>query len=251
MGDPQLADRNTIPDFSCLDEGANYVGRGYLLANVNYVLETDNIMDLSHIDYLHPGTLGSAGTVSATNEVTREGTTVWSRRVTHAELVPDFLEKTFGIPHGHPVDRRLDVRWDPPSTLLIFASFALSGNTEAKARGRRIANIFSPETENSTHYWYAISYDRADLGADGGEVAQRATDALRKPFVTEDLPMIEAVHRSMGGADFWALRPAMLAGDGGAVRARRLLDKLIEGEANNALPEPCKPPPLVTAPSTE
>jgi vanillate O-demethylase monooxygenase subunit len=36
----------------------------------------------------------------------------------------------------------------------------------------------------------------------------------------------------MGDADFWSLKPVLLAGDGGAIRARRVLDKLIEQEAS-------------------
>jgi hypothetical protein len=31
-------------------------------------------------------------------------------------------------------------------------------------------------------------------------------------------------------ADFWSLKPVLLAGDAGAIRARRVLDKLIKDE---------------------
>ncbi len=230
MGESDLADTEMIPDFSCLDDSANYVGRGYLFAKANYKLETDNIMDLSHIDYLHPGTLGGAGVVSATTSVTRDGATIWSRRLTSAEILPEFLEQAFGVPHGQPVDRRLDVRWDPPSTLLIFAMAKAAGRPDSEFRGRRIANIFSPETEYATHYWFAISYDRSALGENGRGIAQRGADALRVPFLNEDLPMLEAVDGAMEGADFWSLRPIILPTDAGAVQARRMLDKLIRDE---------------------
>jgi vanillate O-demethylase monooxygenase subunit len=34
----------------------------------------------------------------------------------------------------------------------------------------------------------------------------------------------------MGDADFWSLKPVLLAGDAGAIRARRVLDKRIAAE---------------------
>jgi vanillate O-demethylase monooxygenase subunit len=227
-GEAAAADPSTIPDFSCLDEEVNHVGHGYMLANADYRLETDNIMDLSHIEFLHPGTLGGGGVSSGKTEVNQDGTTVWSRRMIRSQTVPDFIYRTFGIEHGTPLDRRVDVRWDPPASMLIFASFKPSVAPDDAFRGRRIANIFTPETETTTHYWYAISYDARALPPENGKaIAQKATDDLRQPFEKEDLPMLEAVQASMEGADFWSLRPLILESDVGAVRARRTLDKLI------------------------
>ena len=230
-GDPALADPASIPDFDCLDQENNYVGHGYIHAPVDYTLETDNIMDLSHIEFLHPGTLGSAVGAVAETHVQQEGSTVWSIRVTRGEVLAEFLEKVFGVPHGQPVDRWLKVRWDPPSSMLLTITVVAAGGRPEDGRARRVANIFSPETETSTHYWFSVSYDKAALGPDGHAIAAAATEALRAPFLTEDLPMVEAVQRSMDGAGFWSLRPAILQSDTGAVRARRVLDKLIRDDA--------------------
>jgi vanillate O-demethylase monooxygenase subunit len=38
----------------------------------------------------------------------------------------------------------------------------------------------------------------------------------------------------MAGQDFWDLEPLVLNGDGGGIRARRLLNKMIKFEASNA-----------------
>ncbi|MNF19189.1 hypothetical protein D3C80_2237760 [compost metagenome] len=42
--------------------------------------------------------------------------------------------------------------------------------------------------------------------------------------------MLEAQQRMIGDADFWSLKPILLPGDAAAVRARRVLDKLIADE---------------------
>jgi vanillate O-demethylase monooxygenase subunit len=228
-GDVDRADPERIPDFSCLEGETHHVGYGYLHAKANYMLETDNIMDLSHIQFLHPDTLGSAATSGGETEVSQSGSTIWSKRH-NREPLSAFLAKTVGLPVGTVVDRRMDVRWDPPSTMLIYAFSQPIDQPDSAPRGRMIANIFSPETESTTHYWFAVSYDRRALGPDGPAIAQRSTDELLPPFESEDLPMLEAVQHAMDGNDFWALRPVILPGDAAAVRARRVLDKLIREE---------------------
>ena len=42
--------------------------------------------------------------------------------------------------------------------------------------------------------------------------------------------MIEAQRDAIEGEDFWEMKPVILAGDAGAVRARRILRKLIREE---------------------
>ncbi len=44
------------------------------------------------------------------------------------------------------------------------------------------------------------------------------------------MPVIRDCHRQMMGAEFWNLRPLILDGDGGGVRARRILKRMIERE---------------------
>lgn len=231
LGDPALADTALLPNFDCLYPAASHTGQGYLHARVNYVLEMDNIMDLSHIEFLHPGTLGSDIKAEAEVRVTQSGSTITYQRVTRGEILSEFLANANGLPREKPVDRYLEVRWDPPASMLLTVTIVAAGRPPAEGRTRRVANIFSPETETSTHYWYSVAYDKASLGSDGKAVAVAATESLRQPFVTEDLPMIEAVQEAMEGAEFWSLRPAILQTDAGAIRARRMLSKLIREEA--------------------
>jgi hypothetical protein len=67
-----------------------------------------------------------------------------------------------------------------------------------------------------------------------GEFAERFADeqaaAINRPFADEDLPMLEAQQGMMGDASFWDLKPVLLVGDAGAIRARRVLDRMIAAE---------------------
>ena len=49
-------------------------------------------------------------------------------------------------------------------------------------------------------------------------------------FRNEDEPMIEAVQIRIGGPDLWAHDPLLFATDTAAVRARRIVEKMISGE---------------------
>jgi vanillate O-demethylase monooxygenase subunit len=66
MGE-KAADQAAIPDYSCLDNRpALHVTRpGYLKVAANYELVVDNLLDLSHISYVHVGILGNADTANA------------------------------------------------------------------------------------------------------------------------------------------------------------------------------------------
>jgi vanillate O-demethylase monooxygenase subunit len=229
MGDADKADAALIPDFSCMDPEHFYVGKRYLHAKANYVLETDNIMDLSHIQYLHPGTLGSEGVSDAITSVKQDGNTVFSNRQTVAEIMPDYLYSAMGFPHGEPVDRWIDVRWDPPANMLLNAGAVATGGERSAGKTFPLPHLFTPETEKSTHYWFSFCMPKS-MGEFGRQVAEEQVQGLSIPFTDEDLPMLEAQQQMMGDADFWSLKPVLLPGDAGAVRARRVLDKLIAAE---------------------
>lgn len=238
MGDPARADDTLIPDFGLsMDPVKRVVGQGYLHVNANYLLEVDNILDLSHIQYLHGSNVGSDSIGAAETAIEQDGAVVHSRRLTRNERLTEVLEQQYRLPAGQPVDRWLDTRWHAPATMELWVGAAPAGSPDPRSVGKRqpYAHIFTPETVRSTHYFFATSYPVRM----GGEAVQRAAadiEFLRMPFEQEDQPMLEAQQREMGDAEFWSLKPVLLAGDAPAVRARRVLDGLIKAEQDGAQP---------------
>jgi vanillate O-demethylase monooxygenase subunit len=92
-------------------------------------------------------------------------------------------------------------------------------------------HAFTPETADTTHYVWATARDFA-LGDEAFSAAMR--QALEFAFEEEDMPLIRDAHRLMRGQDFWDLQPLVLNGDGGGIRARRILKNLIQKEAEQA-----------------
>lgn len=233
MGDPALAEPDLIPSFARFDSEGFYVGKGYLLLQANYQLETDNLMDLSHLDYVHPDSLGSGNDVQAETEVVQEGRTVISRRLTRGERLPPALEQRHGYTAGTLVDRWLDMRWEAPCNLELQVGHALVGGPDPRAEsaGMCFAHLLTPESQKSTHYWFGVSRPKS-VGKQGRAMVEAEIEFLRHPFETEDLPVLEAQQRVLGSTPFWDAKPVLLVTDAAAVRARRVLDALIAAESS-------------------
>ncbi len=60
MGEPALADESLIPEFVGVDDPRWAMKPGRMDYNANYLLINDNLLDLSHIPFLHNRSLGAA-----------------------------------------------------------------------------------------------------------------------------------------------------------------------------------------------
>ncbi|SRR5260221_3570599 len=91
-------------------------------------------------------------------------------------------------------------------------------------------HIFTPETETSTHYFWAAAKHHSIGVADHSE---KMRAAIAFAFEQEDKPIIGDVQANMQTSDIWSLKPVLLAGDATAVLARRVLAKLIVAEGKS------------------
>lgn len=226
MGNPETADRADIPDFECLDPDHYAINKGYMYTPANYELMTDNIMDLGHIAFLHQGLLGSEAVNRGETEVRQTGKSVISNRLVRNEILPPALEALFET-GGQPVDRWLDVVWHAPANMHLTVGVTAAGGSERIGRETPGVHLMTPETETTTHYFWANS---RDFRRDDADLHNALDEGLRYAFEHQDKPMIEAVGANMDGEDFWDLQPIILAADAGAIRARRLLRKMISDE---------------------
>lgn len=231
MGDAASADTSSIPDLIGLDPDHFAINKGYMHVEANYELLADNIMDLGHIEFLHEGLLGSDAVRSADVEVIQDGAIIRSNRLTHNEILPPALEALFET-GGQPVDRWLDVTWYPASTMQLVVGVAPSGQAVRVGLETPGVHIMTPESDGTTHYFWS---NGRDFRRDDTALHDALEHGLLYAFEHQDKPMILAQKAAMEGASFWELEPAILAGDAGAVRARRVLQKLIRDEHKAAI----------------
>jgi phenylpropionate dioxygenase-like ring-hydroxylating dioxygenase large terminal subunit len=227
MGEPTRADAALLPDFSVIADTEHFdIVRSTMKTPANYQLGIDNLLDLSHAQFLHP-LLGNADSSERMRFSTRtEGNTVWSLNDMPREPVTRLFQMLWQS--ESPVgDRRAHMRWDAPSNLLLEVGFTECDRPVSEGATMWSAHLLTPETERSTHYFWAGARDTRRNEPILGEKIRLA---ITHAFVNEDGPMIAACQDRMGTVDLMALRPLLLKSDAAAVGARRVLAKLIEQE---------------------
>lgn len=226
MGDTAKADPALIPDFDWLDDPAWEAVRGYTVAEGHYELYSDNILDLSHANFVHPALVASAFTTGE-RKFWQEGERAFVRYTQADDYISPALAAVLGV-EGRKQDFFGEVTWNAPANLYFDYRTGEPGTPVEAMTALRSLHAFTPETPDTTHYVWATARDYA-LGDAGFSEGLRA--ALAHAFEHEDLPVIRDAHRLMAGKPFWEMEPLVLSGDGGGIRARRLLQKMIKTEA--------------------
>jgi vanillate O-demethylase monooxygenase subunit len=234
-GDPALADPDLVPDLHYNDD-EQWAGDGKLIhLDCNYKLIVDNLMDLTHETFVHGASIGQRSIAEVPFEVThgaRSATvTRWMRDVEAPPFWKMQLEWKLGEPAGM-VDRWQIINFEAPSTVAIDVGVAPAGTgapegDRSHAVNGFVLNTMTPETERSCHYFWAFvrNYCLSD---------QRITTLIREGVsgvFAEDEEVLAAQQRGIDAhpeKEFYNLNI-----DGGAMWARRLIDRMMSEEAQD------------------
>jgi len=238
MGDPALADTALLPNnFSC--EHPDWRNKpGYLHYDTPYLLICDNLLDFSHLSYVHEKTLGGSTQIAqavAVIEKVPGPRADWPQigiKVTrHVPNVPapPFYQRFRSFDSA--LDRWFIYEFLLPATLLMH-----SGGrpvTDAPDDLRRAVRLHScqtltPESATTTHYFFQQSHP-SDQG--DSTVAESIFQTLVAAF-NEDRDMITAQHRNIQRNPRLPMLP--LAMDSALLQFRRLLAARAELEASAA-----------------
>lgn len=204
---------------------------GYLRIAANYQLITDNLLDLSHVEFLHAAFAVEDVLETSRTELVRDGDTIHSNRWKPACKVSRFLRMFWGSASERG-DARANMRWDPPAIMFLDVGVTEVGAPVADGVTTPFLHLLTPETATSTHYFWAMIRDRQVGDA---EVDERVRRIVTQAFAEEDEPMIEAQQQQIGpGVDLMDLGPVLLQPDAAAVNARRTLARLIAAERSAA-----------------
>lgn len=232
MGVPERAQTALLPDnFSCDHDDWCY-RPGYMHYDVPWLLIADNLLDFSHLSYVHEKTFGGTPEIARVQPVISEienGLRIARevRNVPHSPYYQSFR------PFDTPINRWISYDFLLPATLLMHSG----GRPVADADGdmRRAVQLHScqaltPETAGSTHYFFQEAH-RADQG--DAQTKQRIFDSLLTAF-EEDRRMIAAQARNLALTPEATMLPLPM--DAALVRFRRLLNqRLMEERHGSAL----------------
>ncbi len=223
--EPDLA---LIPDFGFIDRTPELARvKGWLQSQADYRLMVDNIMDLTHADFLHATSLGGGINTRARADVAQDGDKVaitWTAQ--NDQLAPLHAQFVPGCADGKG-DLFNQVVWQAPGNMRQRIMLSLPGQMETAAVDSMTCHVMTPAAEGATHYFFCHTSDGVTAHP---EIAPGVKDALVAAFAGEDAPMLAAQTARIAGRDFWAMRPALLPSDKGAVLVRRTLDRLIADE---------------------
>lgn len=227
-GDQAKADPAQVPDFS--DTATGPVGTtvdGYTLVKANYEYITDNLLDLSHIEFVHTGTFAGNGVIFAgQHSVRQEGGVIDSDWWMPSVRCPEGFKAILNI---DVVDHWLDMKWHAPSSMLLKVGACAPGQPRQNGAQLDQAHILTPATASETHYFWS-SNSKYPMPPEQAGYMQHL---LREAFDVEDKPMIEAAYANVD-KDFWDMTPLSLGIDAGGARARRHIQAMKRSEAVSA-----------------
>jgi vanillate O-demethylase monooxygenase subunit len=228
FGAPEAANPDTIPDFSFIADTERFqTVRGYLKIEGNYELISDNLLDLSHVHYLHPQIKPEDGFDTFENTVVHEDGTIWSK-LWKPSYTPGVFQRSIWGSSATKADGRSDVRWNAPASLLATTAVAEVGQPIDEGVQMPNAHLITPETEYTSHYFWAVGRSVRRNDAELDEQLRKVVSAV---FSTQDRPIIEAQQRAMGeSTDFLSQRPVILKADAAGVLARRVMKRMIQEE---------------------
>jgi len=232
MGDPALADPASILDFHWLDDPAWGAKGDMFPVKCNWQLIVDNLLDLTHLTYVHQATIGNQATTDKAEQTVErlpDGVRV-SRWIMDSPPPPTYVR--MGGFNGN-VDRWQIIDYTAPCfvRLNVGASPAGTGARE----GRRVGginmynlNAITPETDRSVHYFWAQAHDFSPR-------EKEVTEKLFKEIYTtfkEDWAILEAQQREIERDPDSSIIDIRV--DAAANQARRMVDDLVAAETAGA-----------------
>jgi phenylpropionate dioxygenase-like ring-hydroxylating dioxygenase large terminal subunit len=238
-GDPALADPALIPDLH-VNEHPEWAGDGKTIhVNCSYQLIVDNLMDLTHEQFVHGSSIGHDALSESDFEVTHDARTVtvtkWMLGIEPPPFWKRNLQDRFPDYEGS-VDRWQIIHYTAPSTVAIDVGVAKAGTgapdgDRSQGVTGTVINTMTPETDRTCFYLWAFARDWC---LDKQVITTRLREGVSGVFF-EDEVMLEAQQRGIEanpGYDFYNLNI-----DAGSMWTRRIVQRMIDAElGSDAVP---------------
>ncbi|MFA6265877.1 MAG: aromatic ring-hydroxylating dioxygenase subunit alpha [Pseudolabrys sp.] len=228
MGDPALVDETLIVDIPNYDNPTwGRTAGGDMTIACNYLYVVDNLLDPSHVAWVHLTSFAGAKTDDTPLHIdlAANGVTVWRWMMDTAP--PDYYARLVKF-SGH-ADRLQHYECVLPSVAINKSIYspAGTGGADKPLNERSYVNVsynfITPIDETSSHYYW---FQHRNTDPDDDAISQTMNAGARMAF-EEDKDVLEAVQVGMTTK---ATPHLDLALDAGALRFRKLLSSRIAAE---------------------
>lgn len=226
-GDKARADSTPVPHQEWMDHPDWDAGWAYLHIKGSYVHLHENLLDLSHLSFLHARTFGTPEYARAPIEARISGADIQVWRHVECRL-PAIYAQPLGW-GGALARRSSGSQFVAPGLHVntgIFRNLERPAAPESESPTVKVAQLITPETAHGTHYRYLVARNFARGSADVTRfmMEQQAAAFSEDVFAIERVTELELAEAS---APF---REISLASDKAGVLMRRHLKQLAERE---------------------
>lgn len=202
-----------------------------MTVDCNYLYMTDNLLDPSHVAWVHPSSFGNAACEATPVEVmASERGMIASRWMRGADVAPLYVPF---VRFQGPCDRLQHYEVHFPSHSLVKAVFVPAGFAGDDAERHAQAfimdsyNFLTPvDAAHTRYFWFQLR----NVFPDDAQVSQRMADGVRGAF-EEDRVILNAVQKNFARSQTPHIDIAI---DSAPLRFRRRLRQLIEAEQLDA-----------------
>ncbi|WP_190988755.1 aromatic ring-hydroxylating dioxygenase subunit alpha [Pseudarthrobacter sulfonivorans] len=236
LGDPTKADPDLVPDMHQMDS-QDWAGDGEtIFAPCNYQLVLDNLMDLTHEEFVHASSIGQEELSESDFVVTHDDRTVTvTRWMLNIDVPPFWLKNMRDKFPGFEgkVDRWQIIRFEAPTTIRIDVGVAKAGTgapegDRSQGVNGYVMNTISPETAKTCHYFWAFMRNYC---LDSQLITTQLRNGVHGVF-GEDEAMLKAQQEAIDANpdyEFYSLNI-----DAGGMWVRRLIERMLQAEGRLA-----------------
>jgi vanillate O-demethylase monooxygenase subunit len=227
MGDPAKADTSLAYDFAFGEQPGWRQIYAQFHAKFDYRLLVDNLMDVTHIAFAHKTTIGAAGVANQGGMKTeRDGEHIRiSRWMFDIEPAPTHVQATG---YEGNVDRWQIIEYTPPAFVWLKVGVAVAGsgaedgNMEGVLLDRHSLHLMTPETDDTTHYFWTSTHD-------GARVNEQQEELIREQSIkafNEDLVILEGQQKRRDDT----IPTVDVTADTGMIQTRMLMERLLAAD---------------------
>ena len=194
--------------------------------DMDYRLLIDNVLDLSHLAWVHNDSFGTDSAKDTRPEIEQTGTGL---RLTYRYLDIPIVRMHSQLTdyHGN-VDREHVLKWHAPSVATLETTYWRADDDRPLSKRPallefRTSHFYTPETETTTNYFWS-HFNQAEYGSE--EEMDKTYAIVRHAILNEDMRMIQAQQRNMRPEFrmqpvYWDRAPGL---------ARNMLNRLVKKE---------------------
>jgi vanillate O-demethylase monooxygenase subunit len=226
VGDPALADPALIPDHHAigLTRPDWHTATGILLrVEANYLLPFENLVDATHISYLHHGMIDDGNVARKEYRIEEDRHIVRVIREFKNELQGSMSVEQGRVKEGQRLDRTLLLEAQAPQTFFVSMTFVPSDAPDTPPKTNRLIVMLTPESPRATLQFTADAqtFPLGDL--------EKRRAGVRK-LLSEDVVAIEAIQKLQDRIGVERCPEYSQKADAGALRTRKIIHDMIVAE---------------------